>query len=122
MISAANVHDIRRVVPLLDRLRIVNPRTKEGFPVRIYLDKAYASEPLKELLRWFGIRPYIPEKGKPEPSSLGKYRYVIEQTFAALKQFRRLKIRYEKRSDIHQAFLTFACAMICFNRLQSWFC
>jgi hypothetical protein len=49
---------------------------------------------------------------------------VVEQTIAAVHQNRRLKVRYEKRSDIHQAFLTLACIKICCNRLlDDWpFC
>ena len=36
---------------------------------------------------------------------------------AWLNQFRRLAIRYERRQDIHEAFLTLGCAMICFRTL-----
>ncbi len=30
-------------------------------------------------------------------------RWVVERTFAWLNQFRRLRVRYEKRADIHEA-------------------
>jgi transposase len=42
-------------------------------------------------------------------SGLGRYLSVIERTFAWLNQFRRLRVRYEKRADIHEAFLSLAC-------------
>jgi transposase len=29
---------------------------------------------------------------------------VVERTFARLNQFRRLRVRYDKRADIHKAF------------------
>ena len=32
--------------------------------------------------------------------------------------FRRLRIRWEIRDDIHEAFLSLACAIICWRRLQ----
>jgi hypothetical protein len=35
-----------------------------------------------------------------------------------LKRFRRLKVRYERRDDIHQAFLDIGCALICWRYLQ----
>jgi transposase len=41
---------------------------------------------------------------------------VVERTFAWLNQFRRL--RYERRADIHEAFLALACALLCWNVLQ----
>jgi hypothetical protein len=31
-------------------------------------------------------------------------------------------IRYERRGDIHLAFLDLGCALICFNVLQHGFC
>jgi Transposase DDE domain len=43
----------------------------------------------------------------------------VERTFAWLNQFRRLRVRYEKRADIHEAFLSMACALICWNTLEN---
>jgi transposase len=42
----------------------------------------------------------------------------VERTFAWLNQFRRLRVRYEKRADIHEAFLSLGCALICWRFLQ----
>ena len=42
---------------------------------------------------------------------------MIERTLAWLSRYRRLTIRYERQGDIHQAFLTLGCALICFNHL-----
>jgi transposase len=38
---------------------------------------------------------------------------VVERTLAWLSKFRRLTVRYERRADIHQAFLHLGCALIC---------
>jgi hypothetical protein len=43
---------------------------------------------------------------------------VVEQTIALLHWFRRLRTRWEIRDDIHEAFLTLACAIICWRRLH----
>jgi hypothetical protein len=32
--------------------------------------------------------------------------------------FRRLRVRYDKRSDIHEAFLSLGCALICWQSLR----
>jgi hypothetical protein len=48
-------------------------------------------------------------------SGLGRWRWVIERTFAWLNQFRRLRLRYEKRADMHKALLSLACALICWG-------
>jgi hypothetical protein len=51
-------------------------------------------------------------------SGLGRWRWVVERTFAWLNQFRRLRVRYEKRADIHAAFLSLGCALICWQFLR----
>ena len=40
------------------------------------------------------------------------------RSFAWLKQFRRLRVRYEKRADIHEALLALACALLCWKVLE----
>jgi len=51
-------------------------------------------------------------------SGLGRWRWVVERTFAWLNQFRRLRVRYEKQADIHEAFLSLGCALICWRFLR----
>ena len=41
------------------------------------------------------------------------------QSLALLPWFRRLRIRWEIRDDIHEAFLSLACAIICWRRLPN---
>ncbi len=48
-------------------------------------------------------------------SSPGTARWVVECTFAWLHQFRRLRVRYERRAADHEAFLTIGCILICYN-------
>jgi transposase len=50
---------------------------------------------------------------------LGRERWVVERTIAWLHQYRRLRVRYERRADIHEAFLHIACSLICLKRLQA---
>jgi len=52
---------------------------------------------------------------------LGRWRWVVERTFAWLNQFRRVRVRYDKRADIHEAFLSLGCALICWQSLcKTW--
>jgi len=59
-----------------------------------------------------GIEALLPAKGTDEDRALGTVRWVVERTIAWLHQFRRLRVRYERRADIHQAFLTLGCILI----------
>ncbi|MGW2112815.1 hypothetical protein ACWCPL_40815, partial [Streptomyces sp. NPDC001948] len=46
---------------------------------------------------------------------------VVERTFAWLHQFKRLRIRYEIRADLHLGLLQLACSIICLRRLRTAF-
>ena len=63
------------------------------------------------------IKVRIARKGIESSQHLGRHRWVVERTLAWLARYRRLTIRYERRVEIHQAFLTLGCALICFNHL-----
>ncbi|MFE4960889.1 IS5 family transposase [Streptomyces sp. NPDC056653] len=69
-------------------------------------------------VRELGIRPLIARRGTGHGSGLGKNRWVVEAAFALLRWFCRLRIRWEIRADIHHAFLTLGCAIICWRRLK----
>src|ERR1700682_807154 len=45
-------------------------------------------------------------------SGLAVFRWVVERTLAWLHRFRRLALRYERRADVHEVFLTLGCALI----------
>jgi transposase len=66
-------------------------------------------------LRQRGIIPRIARRGIESRERLGRHRWVVERTHSWLNRFRRLKVRYECRADIHQAFLTLGCASICWR-------
>ena len=51
--------------------------------------------------------------------AVGRLRWVVERTFAWLNQFRRLRVvRYDRRADIQEAFLSLGCALICWQSLR----
>jgi transposase len=49
-------------------------------------------------------------------------RWVVERTLSWLHQARRLRVRYEKRADLHETFVKLRCGMICWSLLHSAFC
>lgn len=107
-------------MPLVDKippLRGIRGRPRQR-PKRIYADRGYDYDRYRRDLRTKGITPVIARRGVDHGSGLGARRWVIEQTIALLHWFRRLRIRWEIRDDIHEAFLTLACAIICWRRLQ----
>ena len=123
-VTAANVNDIDQLAPLFDAIPEVagkagRPRRK---PDAVQGDLAYDSEPHRQGLRDLGVEPILPEKQIDDQDGLGKTRWPVERTLSWAHQNRRLRIRYERRPDIHQAFLTLACIKICASILFPGFC
>ncbi len=75
-------------------------------------DRAYDSQPHRRELRRRGIRSVLARRSAEHGSGLGKTRWVVERSLSWLHQFRRLRVRWERRADIHQAFLSLACILI----------
>jgi transposase len=119
LVTGAHRHDVTQLLPLLEAIPPV--RGKPGGPRRrphqVQGDRGYDSQPHRRLLRAMGIIPVLAKRGTPHGSGLGVYRWVVERTLAWLPQYRRLRVRYERRSDIHEAFLSIGCALICFRYL-----
>ncbi len=87
-------------------------------PDKGHADKAYDIPRCRAALRQRHIKVRIARKGVERSDRLGRHRWVVERTLAWLNQFRRLTIRYERRADIHEAFLSLGCALICFRAVQ----
>ncbi len=107
------------MIPLLDRVPAVaglvgRPRRR---PDQLLGDRGYDYDSYRLLLRQRGIKPVIARKQTGHGSGLGRFRWVVERTFAWLHQFRRLLVRYERRAEIHEAFLALGCCLICWRRL-----
>jgi len=52
-------------------------------------------------------------------SGPGSERWVVERSFAWLRNFRRLRTRYERLAELHLAFLKLGCAIVC-QRMLGW--
>jgi transposase len=120
-LSAANRPDAQFFAPLLDR--IPPSRRPRGRPRRrpdkVHADKAYDTPPCRAALRQRRIKIRIARKGIESSERLGRHRWVAERTLSWISDFRRLAIRYERRDDIHEAFLHLACALICERSLPA---
>ena len=120
ILTPANRNDVTQLIPLVDAIPSVpgRPGHPRRRPKRLYADRAYDSQIHRMALWARGIAPAIPHRNTEHGSGLGKRRWVVERTISWLRQFRRLRVRYDRRADIHSAFLTLACAMICWRRLN----
>ena len=120
LLTAANVHDSKVLEELLDSVpAIPGPRGRPRFrPDKLHADKGYDYPRCRRSCRKRGIRPRIARRGIEPKDRLGRHRWVVERTHAWRARFRRLRIRDERRADIHLAFLNLGCALICWNFVQ----
>ncbi len=123
-LTAANVNDCTRLIPLVDAIPAIRrPRGRpRKRPRKVHADKGYDYPVYRRELRRRGIIPRIARRNVESKTKLGRHRWVVERSFAWLNQFRRLIVRYERRADIHLAFLRLAAAIVCFRFLKQTFC
>jgi transposase len=111
-------------MPLINEIPPIagKPGRPRQRPDQVQGDRAYDSEPHRRQLRCRGIKPILAKRNTEHGSGLGIFRWVVERTLSWLHQHRRLRLRYERRPDIHKAFLTLGCTLICFKCLIGSFC
>ena len=118
--TAANVHDSKMLEEMVDAVEPIRrpqgrPRKR---PEKLHADKSYDAKKCRQALRRRGIKSRIARKGKDSSEKLGRHRWVVERTLSWLNRYRRLKVRYERRADVHQSFLDIGCALICWSFVQ----
>jgi len=122
-LTGGNRHDVTQLLPLVEALPVI--RGKRGRPYRrprwLYADRGYDYDIYRKALRGKGITPRIARRNTEHGSGLGAVRWVVERTFSWLHQYKRLRIRYEHRADIHHGLLQLACALICYRKLPKPF-
>jgi transposase len=120
-LTGSNRNDVTQLIPLVDAVPAV--RGMVGRPRRrpecVNADCGYDHDKYRRLLRKRGMKPVIARRQTEHGSDLGRYRWVVERTFAWLHKFKRLLVRYERRADIHRALLGLACCLVCFCRLRN---
>jgi len=112
---------VTQLVALLERIppvrgKVGRPRRR---PERVVADRGYDHDKYRRELGQRGIGSDIARRQTKHGSGLGRIRWVVERTFAWLHHFKRLLVRYDRRHEIHEAFLALACCFVCFRRLQN---
>ena len=122
--TGANLHDSQLAIPMVDAIPS-NKRPGGGRrqrPTELYADRAYdAKEKIRRPLGAKGIIRKFAKRHIEHWSGLGKHNCAIEDAFAWLFLQKRLLIRYERREEIYQAFLSIGCIIICWTRLVQFY-
>ncbi len=121
ILTGGNRNDVTQLLPLIDAIppikgRVGHPRRR---PDSLFADRGYDHDIYRDQVRQRRIVPAIARRGTLHGTGLGKYRWVVERSFAWLHGFKRLRIRWERRADIHEAFLKLACCLITHRQIDS---
>ena len=119
--TGGNRNDVTQLLPLLDRVPAVAglPGRPRQRPEMVIADRGYDHDKYRRLLWARGIKPVIARRNTEHGSGIGQHRWVVERTISWLHQMKRLLVRYERRAEIHEAFLALGCCLVCFRRPQN---
>jgi transposase len=119
-ITGANRHESVVFEDLIDAIPPITGSSghRRKRPDKLHADKAYDIPRCRRALTRRHSKVRIARKGIEPKERLGRHRWVVERTLAWLNRYRRLTIRDEQRDDIHEAFLSLGCALICLNALR----
>lgn len=118
-LTGGNRNDVTQLLPLLEaipKIRGTRGRPAQR-PGRVYADRGYDHDSHRVRVRDLGVVPVIARRRTENGSGLGTARWYVERSFAWLHGFKRLRTRYERRADIHEALISLACSMICLRQL-----
>jgi len=108
-ITGGQTHDCKQAPVLIEKLS--EGETFVG-------DKGYDSEAIREQIEQLGAKAVIPRKrnsikGNADlDKGLYRYRHLVENTFARLKQYRAVATRFDKLKRNYQGVVAMACAIL----------
>jgi len=121
-VSGAQKHDVKLLQPTLDHIVVRRPEGKKAPKQHLCGDKGYAGEPAREAIASRNYIPHVRQRGEEVQAKRRNARYkarrwVVERTLSWLNRFRKLLVRFEKKTSSHEALLELACALIVFRKI-----
>jgi putative transposase len=110
----------------LDSVKADLPEPSQDEPQNMCLDGGFDYDACREELEQRALEAHIVPRDKEarllkeemeRPVGYRARRWVVERTHSWMNRYRRLLIRWEKKSDNYKGFCQLACAIICSHRL-----
>ena len=122
VVSGANRHDVTHLQRVLDGIVIRRPRPTARRPQHLCADKAYAGKPARQAMVDRSYIPHVTQRGeevaakKKRPGYRAR-RWVVEACHSWFNRFRKILVRYEKKTANYVALLHMAAAIICWRKI-----
>jgi putative transposase len=119
-VAGANEHDKWLVGETLRSQPVVGPEPMAEAPQHPCGDKGYDYADVRAVVDLWGYTAHVRARGeeareKAEVPGYRARRWVVERTPSWMNRFRRLLIRWEKKSANYLAFIHLACACITYR-------
>ena len=117
--TAANTHDMKAAVETLDSIVVKRPHPRKYRRQNLCLDKGYHfPEIAREVVKRRFV-PHLRHKGERRKTKRRhkRRRWVVKRTNSWHNRFRKLLIRYEKKSEDYLGLVQLACCIIVYRRL-----
>jgi putative transposase len=120
VVTGANRNDFKETKSVIKNIVVKRPRVSKRKKQHLCLDKGYDYPEVHELVKRYGYTAHIKSRGEErnERKRLPGYRarrWVVERTHSWMNRFRRILIRWEKKTANFEAMLHLACAYITFR-------
>ena len=120
VVTGANRHDVSQLEAVLDGRVVIPPENTEQ---NLCADKGYTGNPAMKIIEAHGYIPHVKKRGEEIESkkNIPGYhprRWIVELAHSWLNRFRKLLVRFEKRSDSYEALIHLACAIICWRKIK----
>jgi putative transposase len=119
-VEGANRHDKKGAEATPESIPVDRPEPTQESPQGMGLDKAYAYDDTRELVREFGFTAHVRARGE-EAQALKREAgfkargWVVERTHSWRNRFRRVLIRWGKKVENYFGMLHFVCAWITYR-------
>ena len=123
VIAPVNRNDFKVTQDVLDSIVIERPEPNNVERQNMSLDKGFDFPEVDVLLEDYGYTAHISRRGqdKSKQEKIPGYRsrrWVVERTHSWMNRFRRILIRWEKKSQNYEAFVHITCAYITLKRAE----
>lgn len=120
VIEKANKNDMKMTRETLNSFIVPKP-TPEEIEQNLCLDKGYDYPEVDEIVKIWGYVPHIRRREEivPEEKTHKPRRWVVERTHAWINDFRRLFVRWERKSKNYLGFLHLCFAVISFRSART---
>ena len=122
-VDGANRHDMKLTGPTLKSIAVKRPEPRPYHRQHLCLDKGYDFDEVRRLVEEFKYTAHIKSRGveaKELRIDIRKKarRWVVERTHSWLNRFRRILIRWEKKTENYIGLLHFVFGLIAFRSLD----